>query len=59
MEKYDPEQHNAHNIKGVPVWAYKWRKTFAYFPVRLETGKWRWLCTVYKRKYYANYFTSG
>lgn len=57
MEKYDPEQHNTHNSKGVPVWAFKWGKIFAYFPVRVEKGKWRWLCAVYKRSFCSNLST--
>lgn len=32
---------------------YRWRKTFAYLPVKTVRGKYVWLRTVYKQKYWA------
>ena len=29
---------------------YKWRKTFAYYPVKTISGKYIWLKTIYKQR---------
>lgn len=32
---------------------YPWREVYAWWPVQTISGKWLWLCKIYKRKYWA------
>lgn len=39
--------------------SYKWRKTFAIWPVRTISGKYVWLKTIYKQRYWAIWGDTG
>jgi hypothetical protein len=39
--------------------SYHWRKIFAWFPVRTISGKYVWLKTIYKQKFWASFEGTG
>ena len=38
---------------------YRWRKTFAYWPVKTVDNRYVWLKTIYKQRYWAVWGETG